>query len=43
MYQENIKDNELEILKTLSQKVKPKLTSRDNFDVFREFMASKLH
>ena len=41
-YQENLEDEELEILKSLSQEVKPKLTSRDNFTIFGEYIASKL-
>ena len=36
-YQENIEDEELEILRSLSQEVKPKLTSRDNFTIFGEY------
>ena len=42
-HQENIEDEELEILRSLSQEVKPKLTSRDNFTIFGEYIASKLH
>ena len=40
--QEKIEDEELEILRSLSQEVKPKLTSRDNFTIFGEYFASKL-
>ena len=40
--QEKIEDEELEILRSLSQEVKPKLTSRDNFTIFGEYIASKL-
>ena len=32
----------LRSLKSLSQKLKPKLTSRDNFTIFGEYIASKL-
>ena len=39
---ENIEGKELEILRSLSQEVKPKLTSRDNFTIFGEYIASKL-
>ena len=42
-YQENIEDEEPEILRSLSQEVKLKLTSRDNFTISGEYIASKLH
>ena len=40
MYQQNIEDEELEVLRSLSQEVKRKLTSRDNFTIFGEYIAS---
>ena len=42
MYEGNIEDEELEILRSLSQEVKPKLTSRDNFTILGEYIESKL-
>ena len=40
--EENVEDEELEILRSLSQEVKPKLIARENFTIFREYILSKL-
>ena len=37
-----MEDEELEILRSFSKEVKSKLTSRNNFTIFGEYIASKL-
>ena len=43
MYQENIEDEKLQILRSLNQEAKQKLISRDNFINFGEHITFKLH
>ena len=41
-YQQNIENDELTVLRSLSQEVKPKFPSGDNFAIFGEYITSKL-